>query len=64
MSIRIFPTTSIAPQTCWQCANLGLPPFGISAGEEHFLVVAEETKEPCCSDCFERLAEQASEVEA
>lgn len=57
--IVISQTVSANPVTCFRCSKIGLPPFGVTAGEAYFLIIKNgKPDDAACADCFNRLREE------
>jgi len=61
--MTLTPAISAKPETCWRCTTLGLPPGGIPADEPHLIAQHDGITERVCIDCFNRLADEPSELE-
>lgn len=57
--IALIPTIAHESTTCWVCVGtLGLPPFGIQAGEVVIQFEAPGGTYYACVDCYQRLWEE------
>lgn len=63
MSLKFTPTTSTEAQTCFRCLQLGLPPYGIMAGDQYMHAKSETAEAIACEDCIDRMLEELKSIQ-